>query len=107
MVKHITITFTSAGNILGPFLLKNDFDDWVLGMVSDGFMFGTQAEQNELVAVHVVVLVEAFFYFSIIFFVEDGCVVIKTELKIVPCVVPVNEVGKLRQLKADFRFLHK
>ena len=76
-------------------------------MVSDGFMLGTQAEQDKLVAVHVVVLVEAFFYFNSIFFVKDGCVVIKTELKIVPCVVSVNEVGKLRQLKADFRFLHK
>jgi len=71
------ITFASAGNILGSFRFKNDFDDWVLLMVSYGFMLGTQPEQDELVAVHVVVLIQAFFYLNVVFFVENGCVVIE------------------------------
>ncbi len=67
--RRLRLTFTFSSDVLGTFLLKNDFDDGVCGMVFQGLMVGTQAEQDEFVAVHVVILVKAFFFLNIIFFV--------------------------------------
>lgn len=64
------LTFALACDVLGAFLLKNDFDYRVGRMIFNRRMLWTQAEQNKFVAVHVIVLVKAFFFLGIIFLVK-------------------------------------